>query len=92
MHRVVEVKALEKYRIWVRFADGSEGEIDLSDLAGKGVFSAWDKPGEFERVYVDQESHTVAWPGEIDLCPDRLYQDVVAQSGVCSVRDRPRES
>ena len=33
----VEVRALEPYRIWLRYDDGVEGELDLSDMAGKGV-------------------------------------------------------
>ena len=47
MISVAEVKAREGYRIWIRFADGCAGEIDLSDLAGKGVFRAWDNQDLF---------------------------------------------
>ena len=38
MLRPVEVKALSDYRLWVRYSDGVTGEVDLSHLAGKGVF------------------------------------------------------
>jgi hypothetical protein len=88
MHHVVAVKACGKYRLWIRFDDGTEGEVDLSDFAGKGVFAAWNQSGEFERVYVDTNTHTAAWPGGIDLCPNRLYEDVKAQADVPCVRDR----
>jgi hypothetical protein len=37
----VEVKALANYRIWLRYDDGVQGEVDPSDLAGRGVFKAW---------------------------------------------------
>jgi hypothetical protein len=76
MHNIVEAKPLEDYRIWIRFADGLEGEIDLFDLVGKGVFAAWSDPAEFKKVYIDPETHTVAWPGGIDLAPDALYDDL----------------
>jgi len=76
LNRVEAVRPLEKYRIWLRFQDGTEGEVDLSDLAGKGVFRAWLEPGFFEQVFVDERSRTVAWPGELDLDPDALYEDV----------------
>lgn len=79
MHRMIEVKPLEDYRLWIRFSDGVEGEVDLSDLVGKGVFAAWNDPAEFRKVFIDPETHTVAWPGGIDLAPDALYQDLVAQ-------------
>jgi len=79
MPRIVEVQTLEGYRVRVRFADGITGEVDLSSLVGKGVFSVWNDPEEFAKVFIDPESHTLAWPGGIDLCPDTLYQDVTAQ-------------
>ena len=79
MHHVVEVEPREDYQIWIRFADGLEGVVDLSDLVGKGVFAAWSDPAEFRKVFIDPETHTVAWPGGIDLAPDALYQDLVAQ-------------
>jgi hypothetical protein len=72
MNKVVEVRPLDNYRIWLRFDDGTQGEVDLSDLTGRGVFAAWADRRVFTEVRVD-ESGGVAWPGEIDLCPDALY-------------------
>ena len=42
MPKPVQVKALANYRVWLRYDDGAEGTVDLSDLAGRGVFKAWD--------------------------------------------------
>lgn len=72
MNTVVEVRALENYRIWLRFGDGSQGEIDLSDIAGRGVFSAWADRNVFTAVRVEKAGG-IEWPGEIDMCPDVLY-------------------
>jgi hypothetical protein len=79
MYRIVAVEPLEKYRVRIRFLDGTEGEVDLSSLVGKGVFALWNDSEEFAKVFVDPESHTLAWPGGIDLCPETLYQDIVTQ-------------
>ena len=38
--------------MWLRYSDGTAGEVDLSRLAGKGVFAAWNEPGCFERVRI----------------------------------------
>lgn len=76
MHRITDVRPLPEYRIWLRFDDGAEGVVDLSDLVGKGVFAAWEDPSYFEEVFVNPESRTVTWPGGIDLDPDVLYHDV----------------
>lgn len=77
MHRIIEVKPLENYKVWIKFSDGVEGVVDLSDLVGKGIFSAWKDVNIFNAVFIDPESHTIAWPGGIDLCPDTLYAKVL---------------
>lgn len=77
MHRIVEVKPLANYRVRLKFSDGVEGIVDLSELAGKGVFSAWEDVNFFNSVYVDKESRTIVWGKEIDLCPDTLYAKVL---------------
>lgn len=77
MKKIVDAEARDGYRLWIRFEDGTEGEVDLSELAGHGVFEGWKDPEEFRRVRVDPETHTVAWPGEVELCPDSLYNDLV---------------
>jgi hypothetical protein len=74
--RIVECRALAKYRVWLRFESGESGEVDLSHLAGKGVFVAWNTPGGFESVCIDQQSGTVCWPGGIDLDPDVLLHRI----------------
>ena len=72
MKKAINVKALSGYRIWLRYTDGVEGEVDLSHLAGRGVFKAWSDRKVFEGVHVD-ESGAIAWSEELDLCPDALY-------------------
>lgn len=72
MKKAIEVRPLSGYRIWLRYADGVEGEVDLSHLAGRGVFKVWADRKVFEDVHVD-ESGAIAWSGALDLCPDALY-------------------
>lgn len=79
MHKIVEIKVLEGYKVWIQFEDGIQGTLDLSDLVGKGVFASWKDPEEFAKVFIDPETHTLAWPGGVDLAPDALYEDVAAQ-------------
>ncbi len=80
MERVIAVKPLPGYRLWLRFTDGAEGEVDLSSRIGKGVFSVWNDPAEFAKVSIDPKSRTVCWPGGIDLDPDMLYAKVTGKA------------
>ena len=79
MIRPTKVKAREGYRIWVRYSDGITGEIDLSDLTGRGVFEAWSRPGYFEKVYIASNG-AIAWGDDIDLCPESLYIELTGKS------------
>jgi len=72
MIRPVRVKALPNFRLWLRYQDGTEGEVDLSEFAGRGVFKNWTEPGVFEKVELGPRGELV-WPGGADLCPDALY-------------------
>lgn len=73
MYKPIKVKAFKKYTIWVKYEDGTEGEIDLSHLAGKGVFKIWETNSNFEKVYIDKESGAIAWNDQLDICADNVY-------------------
>lgn len=79
MLKPTQVKPLPGYKIWIEYEDGELGEIDLSHLAGKGVFKAWDEPGHFERVHIDSYG-AIAWDENIDMCADALYMDITGKS------------
>ena len=70
--RILEVSPRAGFKLFLRYNDGAAGVLDLSSLAGQGVFAAWLKPGIFEQVRLT-ESGALEWPGEVDLCPDALY-------------------
>ena len=69
----IQVKSISKYSIWLKFDDGTEGEIDLNHLINKPVFQNWMKPDFFDKVYIDTETDAIAWDGNIELCPDNMY-------------------
>jgi Protein of unknown function (DUF2442) len=71
--KLVAAKSLEKYRVWLKYSDQTQGFIDLSSLAHQGVFETWEHENLFEKVYIDKISNALAWNEEIDLCPDSLY-------------------
>ncbi len=70
--RPIAVKALPGCRLWIRYSDGVEGTLDLSDLVGKGVFAAWEDEQEFEKVHIGS-GREISWGEEIEMRPDALY-------------------
>jgi hypothetical protein len=77
--KVVEAKALPEFRLFLRFDDGVSGVADFSALAGRGVLSAWLRPGVFDCVRVT-DLGAVEWAEAIDLCPDSLYLQITGKS------------
>ena len=79
MIRPTKVEPRPGYRIWLEYSDGASGEIDLSDMAGRGVFKVWNEPGYFERVHITPY-RAVAWDENLDLCPDALYMELTGKT------------
>jgi hypothetical protein len=72
MRRITKVRAVEGYCLELEFDDGIAGRVDLSDLAGEGVFAPWLDRAAFEAVRIGSSGELV-WSDEIDLCPDAMY-------------------
>jgi hypothetical protein len=72
MRKVRTVKVLQGYRLDLTFDDGVRGQVDLSDLVGRGVFALWRDYRVFEQVRIGSFGELV-WDDKIDLCPDSLY-------------------
>ena len=72
MPKLLEVKPLQNFRLWLRYDDKTTGEVDLSDLAGRGVFKAWNKQDFFKSVRIGPHGE-LAWGKDLDLCPDSVY-------------------
>ncbi|MGI9296405.1 MAG: DUF2442 domain-containing protein [Gammaproteobacteria bacterium] len=81
MNRPTRVEARAGFVVWIEYADGAAGEIDLSDLAGRGVFRAWEDRAFFESAHLS-DAGAVAWGRDIDLCPDALYMRLTGKSAV----------
>lgn len=77
---VVQVKPLDGYRLYLRFEDGREGEVDIAQLIEfRGVFAPLREKPVFNQVRVDADLGTIVWPGGGDLDPDVLYAQVTGE-------------
>ena len=77
MYWVTDAKALPEYRLWLRFSDGAEGEIDLKafiESDSRPIVAALRDRGVFTSIHV--ESDTVVWSHGFDLAPEFLRERV----------------
>jgi hypothetical protein len=72
--RVTEVQLLDEYAIRVRFTDGVDGVVRFLPEFFSGVFSHLIDPAKFGEVAV--VGGAVTWPGELDLAPDAMYDEI----------------
>ena len=79
MRRITKVEVRNDYLIELRFDDGTEGTVDLSHLAGNGVFTSWHDYPKFQDVRIG-ETGDLRWQDGVDLCPDALYLKVTGKS------------
>lgn len=79
MFEPVEVKARSDYRLWIRYADGAEGEVDLSHLAGRGVFELWNDEQKWNDVRIAEDG-AIQWTEKVELCPDATYLRLTGKS------------
>ena len=76
--RVIKVIPLNNYSLEVEFVDGTQGSVEMSCLIMSdkaGVFSKLKDSKLFNQVYL--EHGTVTWPGEIDLAPDAMHDEIL---------------
>lgn len=75
--RLVAVEPLANFKLKVVFGDGASGLIDMKEMIfgdNAGVFSALRDVKLFNDVYL--EYGAVTWPGELDLAPDAMYDEI----------------
>ncbi len=71
--KLLEIKALPNYTLWLRYDDNTEGEIDLSNWLDKGVFKVWQDYSFFEKAYILEKGGAIAWNDDLDICADSQY-------------------
>ena len=60
------------HTVWLRFSDGVEGEVDLSDELHGEVFEPLKDIAYFQQLQVHPELRTVVWPNGADFAPEFL--------------------
>ena len=77
---IVEAKPLGGYRLYLRYADGVTGELDLTPLLQfTGIFEPLRDPQFFAQVRVNPDIGTIVWPNGADLCPDVLKHHLTGE-------------
>ncbi|MGD9617171.1 MAG: DUF2442 domain-containing protein [Alphaproteobacteria bacterium] len=78
---IVEARPLGGHRLYLRYDDGVEGEIDLAPLLTfTEVFTPLRDPAYLAQLRVDPDAGTIVWPNGADLCPDVLRHHLTGKA------------
>ena len=71
---VTEVIVKADNTLFVRFKDGVEGTVEFANSFFYGVFEKLKDPKKFRQVMI--VDGVVTWPGELDLAPDAMHDEI----------------
>lgn len=70
--RITAARYVAGHTLWLRFADGAEGEVDLSTELHGEMFEPLKDVAYFRRFQIHPELRTVVWPNGADFAPEFL--------------------
>jgi hypothetical protein len=74
MARLIEARYVRDYVIWLRWNDGSQGEVDLREELDGPIFEPLKDQSYFRAFTLSPEMHTLVWPNGADLAPEFLRE------------------
>jgi hypothetical protein len=72
--RIVSASYVRDYVVHLRFADGSEGDVDLREELEGEIFEPLKNKQYFAGFSLHPELHTLIWPNGADFAPEFLLK------------------
>lgn len=73
MNKVIKIKTIDNYLIWLRFSDGVEKVVNLEPFIGKGFTKELLDSQKFKQVFIEPGGG-IAWENGFDFCPNFLKE------------------
>jgi hypothetical protein len=71
--RIIDAKICGHYQLRLKFADGIQKTVDVTNLLKGPIFEPLKDPEEFAKGKLDNVCGTVVWPNGADIAPETLY-------------------
>jgi hypothetical protein len=75
-YHVIEARHVRAHTVWLRFRDGTSGEIDLTSALRGPIMEPLKDVAFFREFQIHPEFHTLAWPNGADFAPEVLHDKV----------------
>ena len=73
---LIAAEYVGKYAIHVRFADGTEGDLNLEAELHGPIFEPLKDPAYFKKFVIHPELRTLTWPNGADFAPEFIFETV----------------
>ena len=78
MLKIIGIRPLPEYRLWVRFNTDEAKIFDFKPLLGEACYQPLNNTEVFSKVYIDYGC-PVWMDGDIDIAPEFLYENGIAE-------------
>ena len=75
-YHILEARYVAGHVVWLRFRDGTTGEIDLEPALQGPIFEPLRDPLVFQQFQIHPEFHTLVWSNGADIAPEFLHDNV----------------
>jgi len=75
-YEILEAHYVRGHVVWLRFRDGTAGEIDLEPEMWGPMFEPLKDPEVFRMFSIHPDFRTLVWPNGADLAPEFLHDTV----------------
>ena len=72
--KIESVQYVDGYILRIKFQDGVEGDVDLSDLISEGIFKVLQDKNFFSKAYTT--GYSLAWSEELEIDANNLYLEI----------------
>ncbi|MBL8199060.1 MAG: hypothetical protein QG595_1534 [Pseudomonadota bacterium] len=74
--RLIAAWPLERYQLWLTYADGTEGAIDIEEQLAPWSLETLRDVREFRKLRIDRSRSLIVWPSGVDLDAHTLYREL----------------
>ena len=75
-YHIVEARHLRGHTLWLKFRDGTAGEIDLTNELNGPMLEPLRDVAFFQRFSIHPEFRTLVWPNGADIAPEFLHDNI----------------
>ena len=75
---VIEAKHIDNHKVWLKFYDHTQGEVDLSNNLSGEIFEPLKSVSYFKNFSLHRS--TISWENGADFAPEFLYELVTKKN------------